>query len=126
MAKRTLPQPYPEWRYFPQWASPPAWVAALVNLISQTSQVDSNLSHHNSNEVLKHLASGLRALGYKVEAGKVMSDRIPRPVFFGENGRVTKSYDIDAYHPGDRVAVEVEAGRSLDNNAIYKDLVQMC
>jgi hypothetical protein len=47
-----------------------------------------------------------------------------RPVFFGENGMPTLSYQIDAYHPEWRAGLEVEAGRAWMGNAIYRDLIQ--
>ena len=61
-------------------------------------------------------------LGYHVET---KGGEIPRPVLFGEGGRLAKEYKIDAYHPGHKVLLEVEAGRGAKGNAIYRDLIQM-
>src|SRR5262249_20727024 len=47
-----------------------------------------------------------------------------RPVFFGEDGRPTLRYKIDAYNPQWRCGLEIEAGRAWVGNAIYRDLVQ--
>jgi hypothetical protein len=45
-------------------------------------------------------------------------------VFFGEDGRPTLRYQIDAYHPNWRCGLEIEAGRAWMGNAVYRDLVQ--
>jgi len=78
-----------------------------------------------SNEVLAVLSrEGLASLGFEVEAGKQKADKIQRPVFFGENGEATLTYEIDAYHREWRCGLEVEAGRAWMGNAIYRDLIQ--
>jgi hypothetical protein len=45
-------------------------------------------------------------------------------VFFGENGEPSLRYEIDAYHPEWRCGLEVEAGRAIMGNAIFRDLFQ--
>lgn len=77
-----------------------------------------------SDAVLGVLHSQLEALGFQVEKGKVREQKIERPVFFGENGVPALRYQIDAYHPGWRCGLEVEAGRAWMGNAIYRDLIQ--
>ena len=47
------------------------------------------------------------------------------PLFFAENGSVERQYQIDAYNATTKVALEIEAGRSVLGNAIYRDLIQM-
>ena len=47
-----------------------------------------------------------------------------RPVFFGENAQPELRYQIDAWHPKWLAGLEVEAGRALMGNAVYRDLVQ--
>lgn len=78
----------------------------------------------SSDEVLKELSLGLIALGYVVESGKTKAAKIFRPVLFGENGVPEVSYEIDAFHDGLGIAVEVEAGRGAANNADYCDIVR--
>jgi hypothetical protein len=50
--------------------------------------------------------------------------KLPRPVFFGDEGTYLRTYEIDAYEPKHGVALEVEAGRATMGNAIYRDLIQ--
>jgi hypothetical protein len=45
-------------------------------------------------------------------------------VFFGENGQPALKYEVDAYHPEWKAGLEIEAGRAVMGNAIYRDLVQ--
>lgn len=78
----------------------------------------------SSDEVLKHITPGLTALGYVVETGKAAAQKIRRPVLFGEGGVPSVSYEIDAFHDGLGIAIEVEAGRAASNNADYRDIVR--
>jgi hypothetical protein len=78
-----------------------------------------------SNEVLRVLADDLESkMGFKVERGKRQVGKLPRPVFFGDEGSYLRTYEIDAFEPNDGIALEVEAGRATMGNAIYRDLIQ--
>jgi hypothetical protein len=66
----------------------------------------------------------MEGLGYLVESGKRAGQRIERPVLFGEAGVPTVRYEIDAFHDGHGIAVEVEAGRGAKGNADYRDIVR--
>jgi hypothetical protein len=79
---------------------------------------------HTSDAVLKHLAPGLQELGYAVETAKTAAGKIRRPVLFGDNGRPSVSYEIDAFHDRHGIVVEVEAGRGARGNATYRDIVR--
>ena len=85
---------------------------------------ENNKKGLTSDEVLQVLAGELEAAGWKVEKGKLRSQKIDRPVFYGENGKPALNYQIDAYHPLYRCGLEVEAGRGWMGNAVYRDLVQ--
>jgi hypothetical protein len=74
--------------------------------------------------VLSHLAAGLQKFGYQVEAGKSATQKIRRPVLFGENGQERVAYEVDAVHDGLGIVVEVEAGRGARGNAAYRDLIR--
>jgi hypothetical protein len=78
----------------------------------------------HSNDVLKELAPGLRGLGYAIESSRSEAHRIRRPVLFGRNGRAEVAYDIDAFHDGHGIVVEVEAGRAASNNATYRNIIR--
>ena len=65
-------------------------------------------------------------VGFKVESGKTAEGRIKVPVLYGANGRVDKYFDADAYHPVDKIVLEVEAGRGVTNYQFLKDLFQAC
>jgi hypothetical protein len=120
--------PYPRWRYFPSYASPPAWVDNVVAVFgANRGQIDSAVVHAKrmeSNDVLAVIADGLQAVGFQVEQGKQKAGKLPRPVFFGDEGSYLRTYEIDAFEPGAGVALEVEAGRATMGNAIYRDLIQ--
>ncbi len=119
---------YPRWRYFPSWAAPPKWVEPLVAVFAtQKTGIDSAVIHAKrmeSNDVLGVIANDLRQLGFDVEQGKQKAGKLPRPVFFGDEGSYLRTYEIDAFEPTDGIALEVEAGRATMGNAIYRDLIQ--
>ncbi len=112
---------------FPQTSPPPSFCEAVVDVLRKhetdisTVALDKGLE---SNDVLAAVRRDLVSLGFEVESGKRSSQKIARPVFFGENGRPTLNYQIDAYQPEWRCGLEIEAGRAVYGNAIYRDLVQ--
>jgi hypothetical protein len=78
-----------------------------------------------SDNVLRILADDLETvMGFTVERGKKRLGKLPRPVFFGDEGSYLRTYEIDAFEPTNGIALEVEAGRATMGNAIYCDLVQ--
>ncbi len=77
-----------------------------------------------SDRVLAVLAQDLIQIGFDVEGSKKRVDKIYRPVFFGEGGRPTLQYEVDAYHQANRCGLEVEAGRGFQGGAFYRDLIQ--
>jgi len=116
-----------KWHFFPKSDKPTALARQIVEAFKVAhSQIDSHSHEYNSNEVLRHLTSGLEQLGFLVETGKKDNDKISVPVLFGENGQVEKSFDADAYHEGEGFVLEVEAGRGVVNNQFLKDLFQAC
>lgn len=76
--------------------------------------------------MLSILAPELRRLGFRVESGKKKAEKIPVPVFYGQNGKIEKSFDADAHHEERGYVIEVEAGRGVTNNQFLKDLFQAC
>jgi hypothetical protein len=121
-------EPYPRWRYFPSYAVPPAWVEGVVAAFAANrGAIDSAVVHEKrmeSNDVLGVIEGDLRKLGFDVEQGKQKAGKLPRPVFFGDEGTYLRTYEIDAFEPENGVALEVEAGRATMGNAIYRDLIQ--
>lgn len=117
---------YPSWSYFPRNVRPAGWVGPFVDSVAAQQPMISTLQQQGpkSDEVLQTLAPAWKELGFLVETTKSAADRIRRPVLFGEEGREAVSYEIDAWHDGDGIAVEVEAGRGTQNNADYRDVVR--
>lgn len=117
---------YPEWFYFPSRERPPAWVRELITVVARAADsIDSGaISGLTSDRVLASLRPGLDVLGYRVETGKLRSERIALPVLFGERGCERVRYEVDAFHEDLGVIVEVEAGRGARGNAVYRDLIR--
>jgi hypothetical protein len=112
---------------FPRTQPPPGFTKALLQVFQKneplicTRTLEKGLT---SDAVLSAIRSDLLQLGFTVEAGKQASDKIKRPVFFGENGQPDLQYEIDAFHAEWRCGLEVEAGRGWMGNAVYRDLIQ--
>jgi hypothetical protein len=58
----------------------------------------------------------------RLRAGRIV---IRLPVLFGQDGKVAKSFNVDAFRPHDSIAVEIEAGGAFENNRILYDLIKM-
>ena len=102
---------------------------ALISIFeANRAQIDSLVVHAKrmeSDDVLRVLADDLeRDMGFAVERGKKRMGKLPRPVFFGDQGTFLRTYEIDAFQPDHGIALEVEAGRATMGNAIYRDIIQ--
>ena len=117
---------YPNWKYYPPRARPPEWALDIVAAFAEArDRIDSTLQlGMDSNAVLAELRPSLVALGFDVETGKARAEKIRRPVLFGDHGTEDLAYEVDAFHQGMGIALEVEAGRGVLGNAIYRDLIQ--
>ena len=80
----------------------------------------------NSNNVLEKVSKGLIKIGFDVEVGKKLNEKIKVPVLYGEQGKPQQSFDADAYHKEGRFVLEVEAGRAVTNYQFLKDYFQAC
>lgn len=80
----------------------------------------------SSNAVLRKVRDGLLQIGFNVESSKTKEGKISIPVLFKGNGQVDVKFEADAYHPGEKIVLEVEAGRGVTNYQFLKDLFQAC
>jgi hypothetical protein len=99
----------------------------IVNAFQANEELISSQDRNlQSDQVLARLAPLLTDEGFRVETGKKTAQKIRVPVLFGRNGRVQKFFEADAWHPDDKLVLEVEAGRGVTNNQFLKDLFQAC
>jgi hypothetical protein len=116
---------YPLWKFYPPRIRPPDWVAPLIAVFTAAqASIDSRQVSSTSDAALSQLREALVSLGFDVEAGKTKAGKLRRPVLFGELGNESLAYEVDAFHAGDGVALEVEAGRGARGNAVYRDIIQ--
>jgi hypothetical protein len=112
---------------FPRTKPSPDFVANIVAVFrahESTISTTELIKGLESDPVLRQIAADIAALGFVVEVDKTAKRKIGRPVFYGENGLPMLRYEIDAYHPGWRCGLEVEAGRAILGNAVFRDLFQ--
>jgi hypothetical protein len=118
---------YPLWSYFPANERAPQWVDGVVAAVGGAQALISTEAQRtglSSDAVLRHLAPALQDQGFAIEQGKTRMGKIARPVLFGENGLSTVNYEVDGFHEGQGIVLEVEAGRGARGNADYRDLLR--
>lgn len=116
------------WQHFPKHSSCPA---VLLEVVQCFESVADEIAWHlnvgqSSNEVLAKVRAPLTQVGYQVETDKTALGKIRVPVLYKGNGLVDKAFEADAYHPLNKVVLEVEAGRGVTNYQFLKDLFQAC
>lgn len=112
---------------FPKTQPPPEYIGSIVDVFKKKESMISTIDLKKgliSDRVMNVLTPGLKALNFNIETGKTKAKKISRPVFFGEDGQPTLKYEIDAYHTDWRCGLEIEAGRAILGNAVYRDLFQ--
>lgn len=115
------------WRYYPPTEQIPDSLLSIVDIFAEKSEsIKSPNDHIPSNKILEILCDPLENIGYSVEKNKTKEGLIKIPVLFGECGTIIKSFNVDAYNKSNKVVIEVEAGRAVDNNQFLKDLFEAC
>jgi hypothetical protein len=112
---------------FPRTSPPPRFITEVVDVFRSNEDRISTVrlaKGLTSDRVLADLRDDLIGIGFEVESGKAKSDKIERPVFYGENGVPALRYQVDGYHTDWRCGLEIEAGRAWMGNAVYRDLIQ--
>ena len=113
--------------YYPRTRAPPEFVNKVVAAFRANEDAISTVDDDNglrSDDVLDIVRDDLEVIGFDVEEGKKKEEKIHRPVLFGENGEPDLQYEVDGYHEGQYYGLEVEAGRTVKGNALYRDLIQ--
>jgi hypothetical protein len=120
-----------EWHYFPKNEDAIDILKKTVDCFKEchdkidSSTNDDNETRLESNDVLDILRPYLVKLGFDVE-DRAKKNYITRPVLFGKNGKVEKSFRVDAYHKDAQTIIEVEAGRAVQGNQVFKDFFEAC
>lgn len=115
------------WQYFPKHSTAPSFLVEVVEAFRACADaIETPANQFSSNEVLESVAEALEEIGYQVERGKGKFQKISRPVLYGKNGNIEKSFEVDAWHTQNRVVLEVEAGRGVVNHQFLKDFFEAC
>ena len=123
-----MKNPQTLWQHFPKSIACPNNLLDIIKVFEVSSKeiISRGNVGQSSNDVLAHVRNGLESLGFIVESGKTSENKITIPVLYGPNGKPEKSFDADAYHPIQRIVIEVEAGRAVTNYQFLKDIFQAC
>lgn len=115
------------WIYFPNTQRPPRKLLEVVDVFDGRMNTISSPDHTlDSNSVLSEISDGLIEAGFDVEAGRRKTERLKMPVLFKDRGQAEKTFQADAFHPGEGIVVEVEAGRATSNYQFLKDFFEAC
>ncbi len=115
------------WAYFPRTTGIDKISEQVVDIFNEEEDDISSREHqHNSDKVLKLVSPKLLELGFKIEQGKKIKDKIKIPVLFGRNGKTELAFDADAFYEEKRYVIEVEAGRAVTNYQFLKDFFEAC
>jgi hypothetical protein len=115
------------WQYYPKSDSIPDHLSKIVDAFKLHSDViDSSKYKLNSNDVLLVLKDTLIGHNFTVEKGNKMDDKIRMSVLFGRDGKLEKSFQVDAFQETTGTVLEVEAGRAVTNYQFLKDLFEAC
>ena len=116
------------WIYYPRSSPLPTFGISIVKIFKDfADSIDSTKSLiQHSNVVMARLRPELEKIGFRVEKGKSMEDKIVVPVLFGRKGKILKCFNADAHAASEGWVLEVEAGRAVDNNQFLKDIFQAC
>lgn len=117
------------WKQYPSNIQIPDFLRDIVEIFEKhydeiaTKDREDTL---NSNDVLLVVSSDFEKAGFCVEKSKKSEDKISIPVLFGEQGKMEKSFEVDAWHPDYKIDIEIEAGRGVTNYQFLKDLFEAC
>ena len=115
------------WMYFPKNRPLDEVSTQVVKAFQDIApEIDSELHHYKSDEVLAAVCPGLEEIGFSVEKSKRSEDLVSVPVLYGLNGKIEKSFDADGYLSSAGYVVEVEAGRGVVNYQFLKDFFEAC
>jgi hypothetical protein len=115
------------WIFYPKSDRLPETLEVIVKAFEgNKDKINSSENDLESNGVLAEVRPALESAGFIVEAGKQRAKKISIPVLFGMNGRIEKSFEVDAYSEKGKVVLEVEAGRGVTNNQFLKDFFEAC
>ena len=115
------------WVFYPRSKEPTELCRNVVEVFKDAEkEIEEQFDKSVSDVVLSIVRPGLEKLGFEVETGKKANQKITVPVLFGNNGKVEKSFEADAWHRKGGMVLEVEAGRGYLNNQFLKDLFQAC
>jgi len=115
------------WQYYPKSDKPPEHLLEVIKVFKQHETIVASPKHTlQSPQVLSVLENDLLEIGFRVERSKKAEHKIKVPVLFGRDGRLEKSFEVDAYREDMGAVLEVEAGRAVTNYQFLKDLFEAC
>lgn len=114
-------------QFFPKALAIPPHLKDVVSSFEEVaSKIETPKNQLNSNEVLEFVRPGLEFINFEVEKSGSNSHKVIRPVLFGEQGKIEKSFVVDGFEPISKTVIEVEAGRGVANHQFLKDFFEAC
>lgn len=114
------------YQFFPRSLGVTPQLGRIIDCFQKVDLSKKSEEHLKSNDMLSLLRPHLEEIGFNVETGKGIDEKIIVPVLFGENGVFDKYFAADAWSQDHTIVIEVEAGRAVFNNQYLKDIFQAC
>lgn len=115
------------WMYYPNSNKLPAHLMQVIDaFVVNEEGISSDIHQLKSDEVLAELSNTLEQSGFFVEKSKAKADIVRVPVLYGENGKETLAFEVDAFDPVNNTVVEIETGRGFTNYQFLKDFFECC
>ena len=109
-----------------QTSHAPEWAHGVLKTFTAARRTIDSAEHRgvSSDTALAAVRPGLRELGLTVSAASALSDKIWRPVLFGENGEPVVAYEVDGFHEQERIVLESRGRAGSGQQRRLQDLVR--
>lgn len=109
------------WQVFPRSQPTTVHQRELLGVFEEKfSIIGTPKNSLKSDEVLALLRLDLVSIGYEIEG----TEKVNRPVLYGESDKPLKTYNVDGWHAATSTVLEIEAGQAVENNRFAIDILK--
>tara|TARA_Y100000589_G_scaffold161280_1_gene153269 strand:- start:156 stop:674 length:519 start_codon:yes stop_codon:yes gene_type:complete len=118
-----------DWSYYPKTDPLPDFLNDPIKIFENNfpildSSKDNAKNVRSSDDVLKLVTREFQDLDYEIETGKKRHEKVRVPVLYSHRGLVSQAFEVDGWHKGKKIVLEVESGRAVVNHQFLKDIFE--
>ena len=118
-----------DWSYYPKTDPLPDFLNDPIKIFENNfhlldSSKDNEKKVRSSDDVLRVVTREFQNLDYEIEIGKKIDEKVRVPVLYSHRGLVSKAFEVDGWHKGKKIVLEVESGRAVRNYQFLKDIFE--